>query len=303
MEQNLKYELFTQYNNDKNKENYKRFIDKFLSSKNFYILVNEDTEIIGLNPMIIPIKDTDWMTICLFETKEIAEQYIDNNGLENYASMEILNKDVFLMTVEQLFYKGVTGILYMGTYINDIKTIYIPIFLIGEMINNKLFTSNNIKIIKVLNNVLLNKKYLHYVYHQTLTVDEIMYGIVRFKEEKSKKKTINLFVDRNSAENYCEKNKIYLNKLKMILNQAKLKPKKNNKEILSEIDSDKLKDMYPTTTIKNDLLFHSISLLKKRKLISINTIKIHDLNEVYNISLDDFISLIMRIGFPQIDLT
>lgn len=300
MESNLKYELFDKYYNKENKIEYERFVDNFVNSKLFYILVNEDKNIVDLNPMIIPVKDTEWTSICLFESKEIAEQYIEANNLIGYANTEVLSKDLLLMTLEKLFYKGITGILYMGNFINNITTIYIPILLIGHVLNIELFTLNNANIIKILNGALLNNVYLHYIYHQSLTVDEVVYGIVRFKEEKSTNKTINLFANRDLAEEYCKKNKLFYSKVKSILNHAN---KKNNKEILKEIGADKLKEMFPITSIKNDLLFHAITILKKRNKINIDTIKIHGLKDVYKISLDDFIDLIIKVGFPQLDLT
>lgn len=304
MENNLKYELFTKYyNNNKYKKTYEDFVEDFLKNKHYYILTNIDTDIVGLNPMIVPIKGTDFLAVCLFESEEICDKYINDNNLYHYAESTILTKDILLMTLEKLFYKGLTGILYNGFFINEIKTTYIPIYLIGNIINNRFLTLTNENIVKVLNKALLNKEYLYYIYHPTLNIDEIFYGIVRFKEEQSKSKTINLFVNREVIESYCEKNKIISNKVKMIINQAKSKIKKSNKEVLDEINADKSKEIYPTTSIKNDVLFHAMNVLKNRKNLNINTIKIHDLKEVYSISLDDFIDLIIKVGFPQLDLS
>lgn len=248
-------------NTKNNKNLYNRLIEGLLKKETLYIATNEYNNI--SNPVIIPILDTKLVAIQIFSSFEIANEYKTLNPIE---FSEIKINDLLLI-LDKLFFKGVTGALYFSD--NEVVTSYLNIEdLLKE---NKLATKENKEVIRVLNNVLLNKKYFNYLHHKTLTIDEILYYIVRFNiHNEGTKKYVNIFENENLAEEYCTRNGIYGND----------------------------KDAYPITTISNSVLYHCITKLKNKA----DFIVIHTQNKKYRINIDDFIYLIINVGFEQLNL-
>lgn len=244
-----------------NKTLYNKFINDVLSKKTLYIATNEMNNI--SNPVVIPVTNTDIVCVQLFESFEIANEYKTLNPID---FTEIKLNDLLLL-LDKLFFKGVTGVLYFSN--EDVVTSYLHIEDILK--DNHLINKENKELVKILNNVLLNKKYFNYLHHKTLTADEILYCIVRFNTHvEGSKKYVNIFETELLAEEYCTKKGIYGDD----------------------------KDKYPITTIVNSVLYHCITKLKGKA----DFIVLYTENKKYKINIDDFIYLIINVGFEQLSL-
>lgn len=244
-----------------NKKTYSNLIKDLMSKESLFIATNEFNNI--SNPIIVPILDTDLVAIQLFSSFEMANEYKTLNPIE---FSEIKLNDLLLL-LDKLFFKGVTGVLYFSD--NEVVTSYLHIEDLVK--NNHLVTKEYKEVVRILNNVLLNKKYFNYLHHQTLTVDEILYYIVRFNiHNEGTKKYVNIFETEQLAEQYCTKKGIY----------------------------GEDKDEYPITTISNSVLYHCITKLKGKA----DFIVMYSENKKYKINIDDFIYLIINVGFEQLNL-
>lgn len=298
--------LYNDYMKENNIGAYKNLILSLLKEKVLYIVTNNEDRL-NVNPMIVPVKDTNWLTIQIFNNENIANQYLKDNELEGVAFIQPIAVDSFLIVLERLFFKGLTGILFNGEFNSLEKTIYIPIYLLFLKEEDTLINPKYEEVIYLLNKSLLEKKFLYYIYHNTMTPDEVLYGIVRFTERfDGKEKFVDIFIDRNIAEKYCEKRKIFINK-KYISDKSinkDIDADKTNTDVLNEIESDADKEIYPVTSIMNNVLFNAINCLyNKKDDRRIDYVKIHDYKKDYKVPLEDFLQIVVNVGFPQIDLT
>lgn len=247
---------------ENNKSLYDKLFKNFLNNETLYMATNNMREM--SNPVVIPIVNTEEVAIQIFETKEMIEEYRKTNMIE---ITEVSLNEV-LLVLDKLFFKGVTGVLYYSNN-NDYMTSYLHIEdLIKE---NHLVNKENIGLIKILNKVLLQKQYFNYLYHKTLTADEILYCIVHFNTHvEGTKKYVNIFETEELAEEYCMKKGTYgVNK-----------------------------DDFPITTIVNSVLYHAISKLKDK----VDFIVLHSKDKKYKVKVEDFIYLITNVGFEQLNL-
>lgn len=250
------------YLKEYNKKIYDSLISNFKEKEVLYIATNQKDNI--NNPVIIPVLDTDIIAIEVFESLELATKYQETNLVE---FMEIKLNDL-LIIIDKLYFKGVTGILFFSSNKNY-TTSYL--YIEDLISDNDFIKKENKQLIVLLNKVLLGKNYLNYLHHQSLTADEILYCIVRFTiQSEGNKKYINIFEDESLAEKYCDKKLIY----------------------------GKDKDNYPITTIPNSVLYHSMTKLCNK----IDFIVLHTRNKKYKVDIDEFISLIIKIGFEQLTL-
>lgn len=241
---------------------YNQLIECFLSKETLYMATNRSFDV--SNPVVVPIMSTDIVAIQLFETKELIEEYQKANLIE---VTEVRLNDVMLL-LDKLYFKGITGVLYFNNNENYITSyLHIEDLLKDTHLVNK----ENKKLVKLLNKVLLQKKYFNYLHHPTLTADEILYCIIRFNiNVEGTKKYINIFETEELAEEYCTKKGIYGDE----------------------------KENYPITTIVNSVLYHAITKLEGK----VDFIVIYSENKKYKIKLEDFVYLIVNVGFEQLNL-
>ena len=244
-----------------NKTLYNKLINNILSKETIYIATNEMNSI--SNPVVVPVTDTDVISIMLFESFELVNEYRTTNPID---FTEVKLNDLLLL-LDKLFFKGVTGILYFSK--EEVVTSYL--YIEDILKDNQLINKENKELVRILNNVLLNKKYLNYLHHKTLTADEILYCIVRFNiHVEGSKKYVNIFENELLAEEYCTKKGIYGDD----------------------------KDKYPITTIVNSVLYHCITKLKGKA----DFVVLHTENKKYKINIDDFVYLIINVGFEKLSL-
>lgn len=329
---NLEFELFRKYTKEPFVNIYKEKINSLLKMNDIYVMSNIDNGV-----FVVPVKETNWGIVQTFESYEIAELYISENQLNGYVKIDCLSVNSLLLMLEKLFYKGVTGILF-NCVIDEPRTIYIPMPLLFKDIEDTLVTANNQPIIRLLVKALYTNDYLNYLHHPTLNADEISIGIIRYVLRfDGKNNYIDMFENRITAEKYCYKKGIEKN---AEYNCKKtIKNNKDNEKVLSEIGDNVQLEKYPITTIMNSVLFHSIKLLlekeykekeeiiqnielKKKenpnyelketdkKLLALANnkksnlkIKIHSQDKIYEISMDDFMQLVINVGFEQLDLS
>lgn len=252
---------------EKNNKLYIDNIKKILSKDYLYISTNNYEDM--FNPIIIPIVDTDEVVIQVFESLDLAKEYQNNNPIK-FTKISI---NEFYLLIDKLFFKGITGVLVMSKC-KECMTMYYSII---DFLNiygdgeNKLINTENMTLVRELRKVLIQNKFLNYIYHKTLTTDEILYCIVKYNiEDEDFKKCINLFTSEEIAEKYCKKNNI--------------------KDIRT--------NDYPITTVINNVLYHSIVKLKG----CVDFINIYCDDKKYKINIDDFIYLIINVGFEQLNL-
>ena len=238
----------------KNNNLYNRLIKDILNNNKVYLSTMGNYN----QPTIIPIKGSELIAIQVFETLDLAKEYKKYNKID-FVEISVNN---LLLMLNELFFKGVTGVLYFNNSEN--KTTYL---LIEDIIkDNPLINKDTKNIISILNDVLINKNHFNYLYHFTLSADEILYCIVRFNvNAEGSKKYINLFTDECVAETYCYKKGIY----------------------------GEDKDKYPITTIVNDVLYHSLVKVKDK----IDFVIVHTKEKKYRVDIDVFIQLIINVGF------
>ncbi|MBH7847419.1 hypothetical protein I6A75_18295, partial [Clostridioides difficile] len=123
-----------------------------------------------------------------------------------------------------------------------------------------------------LNNILFRNGQIYYIYHPTLCAQDILNCVIRYNifKDSNDLKFIRVFLEEKEIENYCKKNKIIDNSSKD----------------------------FPITTIPKDHLCNSLVTLIGRE--KVDYIKIFSEGKIYKISLNDFITLILNIGFKQI---
>ena len=244
----------------KNKKQYFKMLNDLLDKEEFIISTNEDNNF--SNPIIIPIQDTAHISIQLFESEEIALKYQAVNPIK----LSRIKKNELLILLDALYYKGLSSML---CYLNDESCLFT--YIEDVLRNNPLVSETNTRLIKVLNKLLIEKGRFNYVYHKTLTVDEIIYGIVRYNILKEGSKDyIHLFETEDLAEKYLMGKSI---------------------KITDDVT-------YPITTITNAVLYHSLANYKK----NIDFIVIHTEKEKIKIDKSDFIKIIVRVGFEQLNL-
>lgn len=329
---NLHYELYKKYTKEPLISIYKHKIKSLLNLDEIFILNS-----LAKEALVIPIKETDWIVVQAFESIDIAKTYVEENNLKDYVEIEKLSINNFLLILEKLFFKGITGVLF-NCDINGYKTVYISLPLLFNDVEDTLVKAEYQPIINTLVNTLQSKHYLHYIHHPSLNADEISIGIVKYVIRfDGLNNYIDLFESRELAEEYCFDKKIE----KSLEDNIKkiVKDKTDNKEILSEIKDDFNKEKYPITTVMNNILFYSIKVLLEKEIsekedlikdiekkknenpkyelskneakllnLALNKssnllVKIHREDKVYKIAMDDFLQLIINVGFEQLDLS
>lgn len=244
----------------KNKKQYFKALNDLLDKEEFFISVNEEHNI--SNPIIIPIQNTAYISVQVFETESVALEYQSTNPIK----VTKITKNELLILLDNLYFKGLNSILF---YLSDKSCLFA--YIEDVLISNPLVSKTHTELIKVLNKILIEKKRFNYIYHKTLTIDEILYGIVRYNILKEGSQDyIHLFETEELAETY-------------------LKSKGIN------FDDDK---HYPITTILNPVLYHSLANSKK----NIDFIIVHTVGGKVKVSKSDFINMIVRVGFEQLNL-
>lgn len=124
-----------------NKKIYNKLIETILCKESFYISTNEMNVL--LNPLIVPIENSEEISIQLFETFELANEYRTNNPI--YFSK--IERNELLLLLDKLFFKGVTGVLYFSE--TEVVTSYLHIE--DLLKDNHLVNKETKEIVKVLN--------------------------------------------------------------------------------------------------------------------------------------------------------
>lgn len=293
---NLEFELLKKYSKKPFVTIYENKIKELLNQEKVYILINRSKDV-----LVTPIKNTEWVVVQVFESEEIANLYIQDNKLEGYMEVDILSINSFLLLLEKLFYKGVTGILY-NCKMDIARTIYIQTTSLFIDIEDTLVKNENQNVIKVLLNALYTKEFLNYIYNPMLNADEISIGIVKYAiRSDGKRKCIDLFENRDIAEKYCKRKGIE-KRLEDSLKKL-VKDKDNNETVLSEIGDDFKKEKYPVTTVMNEVLFHSLRMLLNKEENDDMYVRLHTKDTFYKIDIKTFIQLVINAGFKQLDLS
>ena len=288
---NIEEKLYGQYSKRKElMDFFKKKVNELYNKEDVTILVNSPNDLLP-SPVITPIGNTNWITVNVFENNKEANEFILNSGLLNKIYPQVLSGNKFLFLLEKLFFKGVSGVLY--SFGED--SLYIPTIELLKREKNSLLKETYLEIVRYLNTTLNKSEFLYYIYDDILTADEILYGIVKFKIENiSNKKYIDIFTNRDLAEKFCMKNKIE-SKNNLCLSFTN---EKCNKDVLNEIGADTTKENIPVTSIINNLLFHSLNINLKK----VNLIRFHTNDKKYIIPIEDFLKLVVNIGFEQLDL-
>lgn len=251
---------------------YTESLDKILNLDKFYMLSFIKTK--G-SPVIIPIASTDYISIILFEEETLANKYLLDNKIDKIMFFSEIKLNALLLLLNNLFYKGLSGIVFNTKIEKDYYSYYysiLDIFNKTENFNNDLIKDENINLIRKLNNILFRNGQIYYIYHPTLCAQDILNCVIRYNifKDSNDLKFIRVFLEEKEIENYCKKNKIIDNSSKG----------------------------FPITTIPKDHLCNSLVTLIGRE--KVDYIKIFSEGKIYKISLNDFITLILNIGFKQI---
>ncbi|EMH2710082.1 hypothetical protein SI855_002838 [Clostridioides difficile] len=251
---------------------YTESLDKILNLDKFYMLSFIETK--G-SPVIIPITLTDYISIMLFEEETLANKYLLDNKIDKIMFVSEIKLNSLLLLLNNLFYRGLSGIIFNTKIEKDYYSYYYSIFDIfnkTENFNNTLIKEDNINLIRSLNNVLFKNEYIYYIYHNTLSVQDILNCIIRYNIYNDSKglKFIRIFLEEKEIEDYCKKNKII----------------------------DNSSNDYPITTIPKENLFNSLVVLINRE--KVDYVNVFSKGKMYTVGLNDFITLIINIGFKQV---
>lgn len=272
---NIRRELYDQYKESLSMSiiHKNKLIDT-LNSNDMYIALNSDYNEDYLDPMIIPIMTTDFICFQIFESKDVLDEYIKENNLEGKLLTRKINKDIFYMIIQDLFLRGVTGVLLNCKLDGAYKTMYYSICELVEYEKNKyslkrLYTKKKENLIKLLNYMKLKNKQFFYIYREDLSAQEVCFYIVKFHIFHKNSNSVKLFTTEEEANNYCKKHNI--------------------------LKSDEPRN----TTIHNDLLFGSLYHLGNK----VEVVEIYDNENYYKIPLVEFLELVAGVGYQQIDLS
>lgn len=284
MKPTIKYKLYEQYINGDNKKIYEKKFCELKNLKKIYLLDFKNN--LNNSTFLIPIKEIG-LVMPVFEEKKLAEQYLEINK-EFFKESLIIQETsygVLEYLIENLFYKGLDGILYYTPNPIFYKT--------TRFIKNDLITEDTTEVINILNRILLAKENFYYMY-KNLSVDEVLLGVVKFLiRTDGKNKYVDLFLSREDAENYCKKKNIIVDCYNNSTNKTT-----SNTNVLRLIGDDKEQEKYPVSSIMNDMLFHSINKEDEK----IDQVKIHTNKKTYNIKTKEFLRLVMNVGFNVINL-
>lgn len=260
---------------NKNKAEYEQLLET-IKNKDVYMVVNS---IDINNPLIVPIEGTDDFAIVISTEKELDEMFKEDMKID---SIKISGDDLRKL-LDKLFFKGVFNVIINFKHNGKPKSVLCNT---PELSENKYVVKENKKIIKLLIKVLRTKEYFNYICHHTVTPSEIVFCIVRhYMLSEGTKKYINIFENESVLEKYLNSKKdidllIYPNMFD-----------ENNKRCKPE--------NYPISTISNDVLYHSMNILRNK----IDFIVIHTTEGKIKVDLNTFVNLILAIGFNPIDLS
>lgn len=272
---NILNEIYFKYKKNLTLSNkHKNKLIEVINSKECLIALNnvypENTMI---DPMLMPIGEKD-IAFMLFENEDILNEYRDLNDVGEKLQVTSIDKNAFYILIQELFLRGITGVILQGVIDGKKVTLYYPII---ELINyengkhsiKRLYTKDKQEIISYLNYVLTKNKPLSYVYRKDLTAQEVSLYLVKYHifEEKNSK-NIKLFMTEELANNYCKKNNFL----------------RDNEEM--------------NTTAHNGILFSSLYNLGGK----VDEIHFYTDEKIYKISLMEFLELLAGVGFEQNDI-
>lgn len=272
---NLMNEIYFKYKKSLLLSNkHKNKLINVINSKEFFIAINDEySNEDVINPMIVPIGDKD-IVFMIFENEKILNSYKKLNNLEDKLKIKSINKNAFYILIQELFLRGITGVVLQGILNNKEVTLYYPIL---ELINyekgshsiKRLYTKDKQEIISYLNYVRINDKPLSYVYRKDLSAQEVALYLVKYHifDEKNNK-NIKLFITEAVADDFCKKNNIF-------------------------------RDGEPmNTTAHNGILFSSLANLSGK----IDNVYLYTNEKTYKLPLIEFLELLAGVGFEQTDL-
>ena len=245
-----------------------------INSKEFFIAINDEYNNENIiNPMIVPMGKKD-IVFMIFENEEIANSYKKLNNLENKLEIKSINKNAFYILIQELFLRGITGVILQGILDDKEVTLYYPIL---ELINyekgshsiKRLYTKDKQDIISYLNYVRINDNPLSYIYRKDLSAQEVALYLVKYHifDEKDNR-NVKLFITEDLADDFCKKNNIYRDGEAM------------------------------NTTAHNGILFSSLANLSGK----VDNIYFYTYEKTYKLPLIEFIELLAGVGFEQTDL-
>lgn len=271
---NLMNEIYFKYKKNLLLSNkHKNKILNVINSKEFFIAINDEyTNEDIINPLIIPMENDD-ISFMIFENKDIVDNYKKLNDLEDKLKVKSITKNALYILIQELFLKGITGVILQAVLDNKEVTLYYPIL---ELINyenkgvfNKgIYTKDKQDIIRHLIYAKNKNKPLSYVYRKDLSVQEVALYLVKYHIFEEKNNNVKLFVTEDLADDFCKKNNMF-----------------RDGETMS-------------TTAHNGILFSSLANLNGK----IDTIYFYTSKNIYKLSLIEFLELLAGVGFEQTDL-
>lgn len=272
---NIMDEIYNQYKKSLKKSLlHKNKLISLLESDNIILALNSDYSETNLDAMIIPIGGTDEICFQIFESEAILEDYKLINGLNEEFKTHTIDRNIFYMLVQELYLKGVTGLILNCELDGDYRTMYYPILEFikyekGPYSIKKLYTPEKQAIIRILNKVKNINQPLSYIYRNDLTAQEVSLYIIKYQIFNNKSNScIKLFTTVNEADEYCKTHKLMQNGEPM------------------------------NTTAHNGALFNSIY----HAVDKVKNVELYDNGDLYKIPIVDFLELVSGVGFEQINL-